>query len=118
MTRMSDAEALMWVVEKDPVLRSDFCNLTILDGPLDDARVRAKMQHVVADIPRLRQKVVTPPLRLAPPDWVDDPDFDLDYHLRRVAVPGKATMRDLLDTAATLTETPFDRARPLWDFTV
>jgi WS/DGAT/MGAT family acyltransferase len=118
MTRMSGAEALMWVVEKDPALRSDFCNLTIVDGTFDDVRLRAKVERAVAAIPRLHQKVVTPPLRIAAPDWVDDPAFDLDYHVRRVAVPGKGTMRELLDAVAVLAETPFDRARPLWDFTV
>jgi WS/DGAT/MGAT family acyltransferase len=118
MTRMSGAEALMWVVDKDPALRSDFCNLTIVDGVFDDERLRAKVARAVAAIPRLHQKVVTPPLRLAAPDWVDDPDFDLDYHVRRVAVPGKGTMRELLDAVAVLAETPFDRARPLWEFTV
>ncbi len=118
MVRMSAAEALMWAVEKDPALRSDFCNLTIVDGPLDVARLRAKVEHAVVAIPRLGQRVVTPPLRLAAPQWADDPDLDLDYHVRHARVPGEGTMRDLLDAAGALSETPFDRARPLWEFTV
>ena len=39
--RMSNAEAIMWAVEKDPALRSDFCNLTILDRRPSDTRMRA-----------------------------------------------------------------------------
>jgi diacylglycerol O-acyltransferase / wax synthase len=116
--RMSDTEAIMWAVEKDPALRSDFTNITVLEGMPDEARVRAKIDAALEDIPRLRQRVVSPPLRLAPPEWRDDPTLDLDYHLRKVAVPAPGGMRELLDVAATLSATPFDRSRPLWEFTM
>lgn len=108
----------MWAVEKDPALRSDFCNLTILDGPPDPERLRARIVKALEVIPRLRQRVVTPPLRLAPPEWVDDLDLDLDYHLRHVAAPAPGTVRQLLDLVEGLAETPFDRSRPLWEFTL
>ncbi len=61
---------------------------------------------------------MSPPLRIAPPEWRTDPTIDLDYHLRRVALPEPGSMRDLLDVAATLTATPLDRSRPLWEFTL
>ena len=61
-------------------------------------------------LPRLAERVVTPPLRIAPPEWRADPTLDLDYHLRRVALPEPGSMRNLLDVAATLSATP---ARPL-----
>jgi diacylglycerol O-acyltransferase len=116
--RMSGTEALMWTVEKDPALRSDFVNLTILDGVPDAGRVRATAARAVAAIPRLAQRVVAAPLRIAPPEWTDDRDFDLDYHVRRVRVPSPGGMRELLDVSANLAEMPFDRSRPLWEFTV
>lgn len=116
--RMSETEAVMWTVEKDPSLRSDFLNITLLDGPPDLDRLRAKVERAIDDLPRLRQRVVSAPLRLAPPEWADDPEFDLDYHVRRVAVPAPGDRRGLLDLCATLGATPFDRARPLWDLTV
>ncbi|HLG00978.1 MAG TPA: wax ester/triacylglycerol synthase family O-acyltransferase [Acidimicrobiia bacterium] len=117
-TRMSDTEALMWTVEKDPSLRSDFLNITVLEGPPDHERLRAKITEAVALLPRLRQKVVSAPLRLAPPEWVEDPQFDLGYHVRRVALPEPGGTRELLDFAAGVAMAPFDRARPLWEFTV
>ncbi len=49
--RMSDTEAIMWAVEKDPALRSDFCNLTILDGRPSNERLRATMDRALAAIP-------------------------------------------------------------------
>ena len=69
-------------------------------------------------VPRLRQRVVPAFGRLAPPAWHDDPDFDIDYHVRRIALPGPGTERELLDLAATLAADPFDRTRPLWEFHV
>ncbi|HUF83137.1 MAG TPA: wax ester/triacylglycerol synthase family O-acyltransferase [Acidimicrobiia bacterium] len=116
--RMSDAEAIMWAVEKDPALRSDFTNITVLDGRPDEGRIRAKLDAALADIPRLAQRVVAPPLRLAPPEWRDDPTLDLDYHLRKVAAPAPGGTRELLDVAAAFSATPLDRSRPLWEFTL
>lgn len=116
--RMSDAEALMWTMEKDPSLRSDFLNITLLDRSPDWDRLMVKIEQAVELLPRLRQRVVSAPLRLAPPQWVDDPQFDLGYHVRRVAVPEPGTLRRLLDVAAGVAAAPFDRARPLWEFTV
>ncbi|MGH9032198.1 MAG: wax ester/triacylglycerol synthase domain-containing protein, partial [Acidimicrobiia bacterium] len=115
---MSDTEAIMWAVEKDPALRSDFTNITILEGAPDETRIRAKIDAALEDIPRLRQRVVSPPLRLAPPEWCDDPTLDLDYHLRKVAVPAPGGTRELLDLAAQCSATPLDRSRPLWEFTL
>src|SRR5437762_576477 len=112
---MSDAEAVMWAVEKDPALRSDFGNLTVLEHVPPRQRTHDKLATARALTPRLRQKVVSAPLRIVPPEWVDDPDFDLDYHIRSVAVPEPGGTRELLDLAATLADAPFDRSRPLWE---
>jgi diacylglycerol O-acyltransferase / wax synthase len=116
--RMSDSEAIMWAVEKDPALRSDFCNLTVLDSAPDPDRLRVKIDDAIAGIPRLGQRVVSAPLRIVPPTWVDDPDLDVEYHVRRVAAPKPGGMRELLNLCAALAESPFDRSRPLWEFTV
>jgi diacylglycerol O-acyltransferase len=116
--RMSDAEALMWNLEKDPSLRSTFLNVTFLDTPPHFDGFRTRMERAVAELPRLRQKVAASAARLAPPQWVDDPAFDLDFHVRRVALPGPATNRQLLDFAAVEFQDPFDRARPLWRYTI
>jgi diacylglycerol O-acyltransferase len=116
--RMNDAEAIMWTVESDPFLRSDFMNVTLLERPPDPAWLRAAVGRSIAAFPPLRQRVARPPLGLAPPEWVDDADFDLDYHLRRLSVPPPGGLRQLLDLAATLAAAPLDRVRPLWELTV
>jgi WS/DGAT/MGAT family acyltransferase len=116
--RMSPSEAIMWAVEKDPALRSDFSNITILDSHPDEQRLRMKVEDALDAIPRFGERVVAPPLRLAPPEWRDDPTFDFDYHVRKVALPEPGTMRDLLDLVATISAPPLDRSRPLWEFTL
>jgi diacylglycerol O-acyltransferase len=115
---MSDTEAIMWAVEKDPALRSDFCNLTILESPPDSARMENTMARAVAAIPRLGQRVIGAPLRIVPPAFADDPTLDLSAHVRRMALPGDGSDRALLDLCGSLAEQPLDRARPLWEFTI
>jgi diacylglycerol O-acyltransferase / wax synthase len=116
--RMSDAEALMWAVEKDPALRSDFCNLTILEHAPEEKRLRRTLERALDAIPRLRQRVVSPPLRIAPPAFTDDPSLDIDYHVRRIAVPPPGDERAVLDICERLAESSLDRSRPLWEFTL
>lgn len=108
----------MWAVEKDPALRSDFTNITVLERSPEPGRLRSAAERLVGAIPRLAQRVVSAPLRIAPPEWQPDPTFDLDHHLRRVALPGPGGMRQLLDYAAAASADPFDRSRPLWELTL
>jgi WS/DGAT/MGAT family acyltransferase len=116
--RMSDADALMWGIEKDPLLRSTITAIALLDGPPDKARLLDKLERGSRLIPRLRQKAVGSPLVPAPPRWVVDPHFDLDYHVRWLRAPEPGDLRTLLDLAAPIAMQGFDRARPLWEFFV
>ncbi|MCX7619889.1 MAG: WS/DGAT domain-containing protein [Acidimicrobiales bacterium] len=115
---MTDVEALMWNVEKDPYLSSTFGNVTVLDRPPDLPYFERKLLRMVERIPRLRQRVSPALGRLAPPEWEDDPDFDIRYHLRHIALPPPGEFRQLLDLATMLVHDPFDRTRPLWEFYV
>ncbi|MEY2423759.1 MAG: diacylglycerol O-acyltransferase / wax synthase [Acidimicrobiaceae bacterium] len=116
--RMSDVEALMWNLEKDPALASTFANVTILDQPPDVDRLRKTMEHAVRVVPRLGQRVVPAFGRLAPPEWHEDAEFDLDYHIRHIGLPEPANERALFDLAASLAAQPLERTRPLWEFTI
>lgn len=115
---MTDVEALMWTLEKDPHLSSTFANVTIFDRPPDVERLRSRMRHALEAVPRLRQRVAPSLGRLAPPEWRDDPSVDLDWHVRTIALPAPGRERQLFDLAAVLCAEPFDRTRPLWRFTV
>lgn len=116
--RMSDAEAMMWNVEKDPWLSSNIGTVTVLERPLDFDGFRRRIASGVADIPRMRERVVPAVGRLAPPTWEPDPEFRLDYHLRRIALPEPGSEQQLFDLAAVILQEPLDRTRPLWQFVV
>jgi diacylglycerol O-acyltransferase len=113
--RMSDADALMWNIEADPVLRSTILSSCILDRLPDLSRFESKIEDACHLIPRLRQRVVADPLGLAPPKWEEDPNFDLRFHFRRCALPGNGSVRELLDFAAPIAMQAFDKDRPLWE---
>jgi WS/DGAT/MGAT family acyltransferase len=115
---MNDLEALMWRGERHPEFSSVGVVLEILDSVPDWDRFREAHAWGTTAVPRLRQRVVEPILPLGPPAWVDDPEFDLDYHLRRARLPEPAGMRELLDAAQLIAETPMDRTRPLWTGTL
>ncbi len=114
--RMTDAEALMWNVEKDPWLNPNGGTLVLLDRPPDLDHFRAQLAATVATVPRLRERVVAGVGRLSPPVWRPDPEFDLDYHIREVALPGPGSERQLLDLVGAIYQDPYDRTRPLWMF--
>jgi diacylglycerol O-acyltransferase len=116
--QMSDAEAMMWNIEKDPWLSSNIGTVTILDRPLDYELFRRRIAFAVAQIPRMRERVVPGLGRLAPPTWEPDPEFLLDYHVRRLALPEPGSERQLFDLAVLLLQDPLDRNRPLWQFVV
>jgi diacylglycerol O-acyltransferase / wax synthase len=116
--RMTDFEAVMWALERDPQLSSAFANVTIFDRPPEPERFRRRMASACRAVPRLRQRVVPAPARLAPPEWREDPDFDLDHHLRWIDLGGDADERALYDVVAEVSQQPFDRDRPLWEFVV
>ena len=116
-THMSDSDALMWNIEKDPLLRSTIVTVLLLDRPPDWDRLVDKIERGTWLIPRLRQRIATPLLRMGPPQWSGDANFDLRYHLRRVKVC-EPTLDAVLDLARTSAMAGFDRARPLWEYTV
>jgi diacylglycerol O-acyltransferase len=115
---MRPADAVLWSIEHDPVLRSTITAIALFDKAPDWERLVARMAQAVATVPRLGQRVVTTPLGLGPPRWVTDPQFDLSYHLRRVEAPEPRDLSAVLAIAQPIATAAFDRERPLWEFTV
>ncbi len=66
-------------------------------------------------VPRYRQKVRSVPLAAAPPAWIDDPHFSLDYHLRHSAIPRPGTEQQLRQMASRVFSQHLDRDKPLWE---
>jgi diacylglycerol O-acyltransferase len=104
--------------EANPRTRSGIMALELLDVAPEWERYRTNFENASRRILRLRQRVVTPTLPTAPPRWVVDPDFNLDFHVRRVRVPEPGTLREVFDMAEVILQSPLDISRPLWSVTL
>jgi diacylglycerol O-acyltransferase len=69
----------------------------------------------ISFVPRYRQKIARVPGGLANPAWVDDPDFEIGYHVRRSALPRPGSADQLFELVARIVSRPLDRHRPLWE---
>jgi diacylglycerol O-acyltransferase len=112
---LSAWEALMWRSEGDHRTRSTGVMIELLDTEPDWDRLVAAHDRFTQRVPRLRERVVAPPLPLVPPAWSPDPHFDLDYHLQRVRLPGDGSMAELHALAAQFAARPLDPERPAWE---
>jgi len=83
--------------------------------PLDLAALSDVIEQRLPLVPVLRRKLLEVPLGLDQPYWVDDPDFDLEYHVRELALPAPGSEAQLTEQVARLHSRPLDRRRPLWE---
>src|SRR5271167_689017 len=104
--------------EANPRTRSGIMALELLDSTPDWHRFRSRFENASRRVLRLRQKVVVPTLPTAAPRWVVDPDFNLDFHVRRIRVSGSGTLREVFDLAEVVFQSPMDISRPLWTATL
>src|SRR3954452_16558829 len=66
-------------------------------------------------LPPFRRRLVTVPLGLDQPYWIEDPGFDIEYHVRELALPAPGDDKQLAEHAARLHARQLDRNRPLWE---
>jgi diacylglycerol O-acyltransferase len=85
------------------------------DSGFDYARLSELVDDSISFVPRYRRRIAKVPGGLANPVWVDDPDFDLGYHVRRSALPRPGTPDQLFELVARIVSRPLDRHRPLWE---
>ncbi|WP_428341414.1 wax ester/triacylglycerol synthase family O-acyltransferase [Mycobacterium sp.] len=117
-TALGPVDYLLHRGEANPRTRSGIMALEILDRTPDWERFRTRFENASRKALRLRQKVVVPTLPTASPRWVIDPDFNLDFHVRRMRVPEPGSLRQVLDIAELMIQSPLDIARPLWTATL
>src|ERR1039458_35160 len=84
-------------------------------GALNAADIQALIVERLPMLPLLRWRLAEVPLGLDYPFWVDDADFDLDFHVRELALPSPGSDGQLAEQVARITSRPLDRARPLWE---
>jgi diacylglycerol O-acyltransferase / wax synthase len=111
---MGELEATMWRAGRHPQNSTQGAVLEVFDGTPAWSDVRRLHTEGLGRYRRFRQRVVEPAVPVGPPVWVDDDNFDLDYHLRRMRLPKPGSTRDLLDAAQRLGSVELDRSRPPW----
>jgi WS/DGAT/MGAT family acyltransferase len=87
-------------------------------GGVGFRRIRALIGERAALVPPFRMRMLEVPFGLQHPTLVEDPDVDLDYHVRRVSLPAPGGTAELTALVADLAARPLDRSRPLWEFHV
>lgn len=86
-----------------------------MPGGYDFETIKEHIRSRLHLVSQFRRRLVEVPFGLHHPLWVEDPHFDLDYHVRRVGVPDPGTLRDLSELAGRIASRPLDRTRPLWE---
>jgi diacylglycerol O-acyltransferase len=83
--------------------------------PMSFDEVRRIVAERIHLIPPFRRRLVDVPLGLDRPYWIEDPDFDLDFHVRHLGLAQPGTMRQLAEQVERIIARPLDRGRPLWE---
>ena len=121
--RLTALDASFLYLER-PAMHMHVAGLSVLDpSTRPDGRLRFEdVESVFASrlhlAPRLRQKIEMVPFGLALPVWVDDAAFDLDFHIRRAALPSPGGRVELAEQVQRILSRPLDRSKPLWELYV
>ncbi|MDP9330306.1 MAG: wax ester/triacylglycerol synthase family O-acyltransferase [Actinomycetota bacterium] len=119
--RLSSLDASFLYLER-PAMHMHVAGLSVFDpredGPLTYDDVQRVVEARLHLAPRLRQRVQPVPANLGHPLWVDDERFDLDFHLRRAAVPSPGERFQVERAIGRVLSRPLDRSKPLWELYV
>ena len=88
------------------------------EAPVRFKHILELFQDAIYDVPMLRRRLAKVPGNLEFPVWVEDPDFDIEFHVRHIALPKPGDWRQFNIQLARLHARPLDMSRPLWEITV
>ena len=120
MRQLTSLDAQFLAVES-PRLTGHVSGLAVYDpstapgGELTLDRVSELIEQRLHLLPPFQWRLVEVPLGLGHPYWIEDPDFDLEYHLRELALPAPGDDAQLAEQVARIHSRPLDRSRPLWE---
>ncbi|MFN8628631.1 MAG: wax ester/triacylglycerol synthase family O-acyltransferase [Candidatus Binatia bacterium] len=122
MKRMAGADA-QHLYRETRVQHDHTIKIAILDPStshvdLSFAATRERVGEILPRIPPFRWRLVKVPFGLCHPLWADDPKLDLNYHVRRAAVPSPGGVQEFCEVVSTVASVPLERDRPLWQLWV
>jgi diacylglycerol O-acyltransferase / wax synthase len=122
MRRLSGMDAAFLYLET-PTIHMHVQAVMILDpstvpGGYTFEKIKSHLASRLPLLVEFRHRLASVPFDLHRPVWFDDPHFDFDYHVRRIAVPSPGNMEQVADIVGDIAGRPLDRARPLWEFWV
>jgi diacylglycerol O-acyltransferase / wax synthase len=118
MTDRLNALDVSFLYFEEPTSPMHVGGLAVFQAPedgFDYERLVDLIEHRIGQVPRYRQKIKWVPGHLANPIWVDDPDFDVTFHVRRSALPRPGSDGQLRELVGRLMSRRLDRSRPLWE---
>jgi len=106
-----------------PTLHMHTLKISVLDpstvpGGYSFPRVREELERRLHLLPPFRRRLVEVPLGINHPLWVEDPDFDVEWHVRRITAPAPGGHRQLCEVISDIASHQLDRSRPLWEIWV
>ncbi len=105
-----------WLQMEDPTNLMMITGVLFLDRPVDLARLRKTIAYRLLPLDRFTMRITPNRLPMMPPKWESDPQFNLDWHLRHIALPGDGDETTLRRTISDLMSTGLDFSKPLWQF--
>ena len=119
MERMTGLDA-SFLYNETPTLHMHTLKYTVLDvssvpGGYDFERFQYELERRLHLLPPFRRRIVEVPGRLHHPVWIEDPDFDIGYHVRRIGVPPPGGREQMDAVIADIASWPLDRTKPLWE---
>ena len=111
------AAAFLDSEDEDPTTSMAIGSMAVFAGPAPSFEEFVRhIESRLPEIPRYRQTLRTVPLDLAPPAWVDDPDFDVRWHIRHTALPAPGGPEQVGRLVSRVMSRRMDRSRPLWEY--
>ena len=122
MKRLTGADATFLYLQS-PTSHMEVCAVVIvdpsaMDGGFSFDRARQVIESRLHLVPPFRRRLLRVPFDLDLPLWIEDPHFDLDFHVRRAALPSPGGPAELDDFTGDLLSRPLDLSRPLWELHV
>jgi WS/DGAT/MGAT family acyltransferase len=122
MQQLSGLDASFLQMER-PTAPAHVGSLVVFDPatapePFTFERQRALIAERLHLVKPFTRRLVSVPFNLDKPYWIEDPDFDLDFHVRHIAVPSPGGREEVAELAAHIVARPLDRSRPLWELYV